>query len=78
MNELAIYKALKEAYETSTQNNNRFLTALLSVPWDDIFEADGEHYFSKGSFFFTTPSLDPFAMRDKPTAVFSDGSTAEF
>lgn len=73
-----IYEALKEAYEASTQDNNRFLTALLSIHWDDAFQADGEHYFSKGAFIFTTPSLDPFAMSGKPSAIFPDGSTSEF
>lgn len=78
MNELMIFETLKTAYDTSTQGGNRFLTALLSLPWDDAFQEDGEHYFSKGAFFFTTPSLDPFKGNGSPLAVFSDGSVIEF
>lgn len=76
--ELNIFMSLKEAYETSTHNVNCFLKALNKIKWDEKFEADGEHYFTKGGFVFTTPSLDPFDMDWKPSAIFSDGSYIEF
>lgn len=78
MNEYHIFEALKEAYETSTQNNNHFLHTLDLMNWDSRFQADGELYFTKGAFLFTTPSLDPFKMDWKPSAIFSDGSMLDF
>lgn len=78
MIEYSIFETLKEAYETSTQNNNRFLSALERMNWDARFQADGEHYFTRGGFVLTTPSLNPFAMDWKPSVIFSDGSMIEF
>ena len=80
MNELEVFYKLKEAYEASTPNNNRFGAVLNSLSWDDKFIADGEHYFIKGSFIFTTPSTDPFLIDQnwKPSATFSDRSEISF
>lgn len=78
MTEFRLYEALLEAYETSTQNNNQFLKALNLISWDKNFQADGEHYFVRGGFVVTTPSLDPFDMDWKPSIIFSDGSYIEF
>lgn len=71
---------LKEAYEVSTLNNNQFERALNSIEWDATFFADGEHYFVKDGFTFTTPSLNPFDITKdwKPSAIFADGSMIEF
>lgn len=77
--EYNIFEYLKEAYGASTQANNRFKAALNRIRWDKTFFADGEYYFVKGGFCFTTQVLDPFAMEDwKPSAIFSDGSYIEF
>ena len=76
--ELRIFEKLKEAYETSTKACNRFEKALKSIKWDKQFYADGEHYFCLGKFTFTTPSLDPFNMDWKPSALFTDKSYIEF
>ena len=73
-----IFKKLENAYGASTQNCNRFLKAINSIHWDEKFQADGEYYFVKGNFTFTTPSLDPFKMDWKPSAIFNDGSFIEF
>lgn len=53
--EFKIFETIKEAFETSTHNNNRFLKALKSVKWEAEFTADGEFYFCLGSLTFTTP-----------------------
>ena len=80
MTELTIFNNLKEAYETSTHNFNRFEKAISSIAWDEKFEADGEFYFCLGAFTFTTPSLDPFKITRNwvPSAIFSDGSSIYF
>ncbi len=78
--ELNIFETLKEAFEISTLSNNRFLSALNSISWDCTFFADDEHYFCKGGFTFTTPSLDPFDITRNwmPAAFFTDGSFIQF
>lgn len=78
--ELHLFETLKNAFETSTLSNNRFLSALNSASWDKTFYADEEHYFCKGGFCFTTPSLNPFEITRNwmPSAMFSDGSCIEF
>lgn len=78
--ELHLFETLKNAFESSTLSNNRFLSALNSASWDKTFYADGEHYFCKGGFCFTTPSLNPFEVTRNwmPSAIFSDGSCIEF
>lgn len=78
--ELHLFETLKNAFESSTLSNNRFLSALNSASWDKTFYADGEHYFCKGGFCFTTPSLNPFEVTRNwmPSAMFSDGSCIEF
>lgn len=73
-----IFSDIKEAYECSTISNNVFKRFVESIKWDSSFFADGEFYFVKGGFTFTTPSLDPFDMDWKPSAMFSDGSVIEF
>lgn len=78
--ELHLFETLRNAFEASTLSNNRFLSALNSASWDKTFYADGEHYFCKGGFCFTTPSLNPFEVTRNwmPSAMFSDGSCIEF
>lgn len=80
MNELQLYNSLKHAWEVSTLSDNAFGRALDSVDWEETFYADGEHYFLKGGFIFTTPVLDPFGDRGdmSPSAVFSDRSMMSF
>lgn len=78
MTTLNIFETIKNAYETSTYNNNRFATILSSIKWDSEFYADGEYYFIKDDMTFTTPSLNPFNMDWKPSAIFNDGSYIEF
>lgn len=77
--EIMIFETIKEAYETSTRNANRFAAALDSIKWDDHFIADGEHYFRKGGLTLVTESLDPFVCAgwNKPSALFADGSYIE-
>lgn len=75
---LNIYENLKEAYETSTHNFNRFADLISRIAWDSEFYADGEYYFIKGDMTFTTPSLNPFKMDWQPSAIFTDGSYLEF
>jgi hypothetical protein len=75
---LNLYYKIKEAYEISTHNTNYFKKALESIKWDNTFFADGEHYFIKADMTFTTPSLDPFNMDWRPSALFEDGSFLEF
>lgn len=74
MTTLNIYYIIKEAFEASTPNCNRFATALDSINWDAKFEADNEFYFVKGDMTITTPSLDPFKMDWEASAIFNDGS----
>ncbi len=74
MTSLNLFYKIKEAYETSTHNNNRFLDLLCKIKWDSTFSEDEEHYFIKGDLIFTTPSFDPFNMKWEPAAIFGDGS----
>lgn len=73
MTSLNLFYNIKEAYEASTHNNNRFEDLLKAVAWDSTFYADEEYYFIKGDMTFTTPSLNPFSMKWQPAAIFSDG-----
>ena len=77
--EIKIFETIKEAYETSTRNDNRFAAALERIKWDDHFVADGEHYFRKGGLTLVVESLDPFVDTgwNRPTAMFADGSCIE-
>lgn len=72
-----IFTAIKEAFETSTHNDNKFARLLNRVKWEDTFQADGEYYFVLGNMTFTTPSLDPFNLSWRPSALFTDGSYIE-
>ena len=74
MTTLNIFENIKEAFEASTHNCNRFMQALNSINWDAQFEADNEYYFIKGDMTITTPSLDPFNMDWEAAAIFNDGS----
>ena len=74
MTTLNLYYNIKEAFETSTHNCNRFADLLNSINWDATFSADGEHYFLKDDLTITTPSFDPFAMKWEASAIFADGS----
>ena len=78
MTELKLFEILKEAYETSTQNYNRFKETIESIKWSDTFEADGELYFCKGKFTLTIENIDPFKEAWKPMVTFSDHSMIEF
>lgn len=71
---LNLYYKIKEAYETSTQNCNRFEQIINGIDWDAKFFEDEEYYFIKGDMTLTTPSLNPFAMKWEATAIFNDGS----
>lgn len=77
---LNLFNTLKEAFETSTQNRNKFKESLDSILWDNAFFADEEYYFIKEGFTFTTPSLNPFDVSSNwmPSAIFADGSYIEF
>lgn len=78
--ELEIFETLKEAFDTSTLNNNRFLEVLNSIKWDAQFTADCEFYFCLGSLTFTTPSLNPFEVTKdwEVCGQFTDGSLLFF
>ena len=76
--EFRLYETLKEAYETTTQNFNRFKEAIEAIKWDSTFEADGETYFVKGGFTLTVENINPFEEEWKPTVFFSDGSVICF
>lgn len=78
MTTLNLFFNIKEAYETSTNNKNHFAELLSSIKWDSEFYADNEYYFIKGDMTLTTPSLNPFNMSWKPSAIFTDGSCIEF
>lgn len=80
MIELKLFETLKASCEDSTPSHNRFAEALNSQEWDSTFYEDGEHYFCRGGFIFSTPSLDPFKITKiwKPSAIFSDGGYLEF
>ena len=78
MTAFTLYETLKEAYETTTQNNNRFLSAISLVKWDDMFYADGEYYFLKGDLTITVEDTNPFKEQWKPTAFFKDGCVLSF
>lgn len=78
MTELKLYETLKEAWETSTQNYNRFEEVINSINWTDTYEADGEMYFCKGKFTLTVENVDPFKEAWKPEVMFSDHSMIEF
>lgn len=73
MTTLNLFNNIKEAYELSTHNNNRFEDMLKAITWDSEFYADEEYYFIKGDMTFTTPSLNPFSMKWEASAMFADG-----
>lgn len=75
---MRLFEELKEAYETSTPNCNRFKKAIEAVKWDNVFQADGETYYCLGGFTLTIENIDPFAQAWKPSVLFSDGSLIEF
>lgn len=74
---LDIFYRIKNAYETSTRNTNRFAAALAAIKWEAEFFEDGEYYYIFKDMVFTTPSLDPFNMSWNPSAIFEDGSFIE-
>lgn len=78
--EFNLFETLKNSFDNSTPANNRFISTINSISWDEKFWADGEHYFCKGGFCFTTPSLNPFNITRNwmPSAMFSDGSCIGF
>ena len=78
MKEFTLFESLKEAYETTTKNCNRFLNKINSIKWDSVFTADGETYFVKDGFTLTVENTNPFEENWKPTGFFSDGSLLEF
>lgn len=78
MNEMKLFETLKEAYETSTPNCNRFLNEINTVAWDQTFTEDGETYFVKDGFTLTVENVNPFEENWKPMAFFSDKSVVEF
>ena len=70
-----VIDAITEAFETSTHSDNAFKRTIDGIDWDDRFDADGEHYFTRSDLIFTTPALDPFEVtRDWP-AEFTQGTT---
>lgn len=76
---LNLFYELKEAYETSTPSNNRFLAKLNSINWEDKFYVDDEYYFAKGDMLFVVQLLNPFDEKRKPSATFlKEGSIIEF
>ena len=77
MAELELFYKIKEAYETSTKNDNRFSKVLDEIEWSDKFYEDNEYYFVKGSFLFITPSLYPFNMPYKASVIFADGTSKD-
>lgn len=78
MTTFEIYNNIKEAYEASTHNFNKFAATLESIKWDAKFFADEEYYFIKEDLTFTTPSLNPFSMDWEPSAMFADGAYLSF
>ena len=80
MTEIKLFETLKSSYEDSTPNHNRFKEALDAQEWDSTFCEDGEYYFCRDGFIFSTPSLNPFEITRNwlPSAIFSDGSYIEF
>lgn len=80
MSNYETFARLEEAYNKSTQSDNAFARELSQIKWDYTFYADGEHYFVRGKFTFTTPDLDPFGadMEWMPSGMFPDGSIIEF
>lgn len=75
--ELEIFYKIKEAFGASTLSDNKFKKTIQLIKWESQFFADNEHYFCSGGFVFSTPSLDPFNMKYRPSAIFSDGSFIE-
>lgn len=67
MKDLQLYELLKDAYESTTKNYNRFKKVIESTKWDNAFYADGEHYFIKDNFTLTIENIDPFKEAWKPT-----------
>ena len=78
MKEMKLFEVLKEAYETTTKNCNRFLNVINSIHWDSVFNSDGETYFVKGGFTMTVENTNPFEEHWKPAGFFPDGSVVEF
>lgn len=77
---IEIFAKIKEAYYSSTLNNNYFADTLAMITWDSEFYAEDEYYFILDDMTLVTPSLNPFNCNGnlKPRAIFSDGSYLEF
>lgn len=68
---ISLVEKLNNAYNNSTQPNNRFAKAIKSIKWDNVFEADGETYYCKGdNFTLTVENIDPFKQMWKPSIMF--------
>lgn len=64
MTQIAIINTIIDAFESSTHEFNAFKNVIENViHWENVFEADGEMYFThKSGLLLTTPSLDPFEI----------------
>lgn len=78
MSTIELFYELKNAYDVSTHNVNRFLQTIKSIKWEDTFFADDEYYFIKDNMTFITTSLNPFEVERVPEAIFTDGSVVSF
>lgn len=60
----------QEAYETSTEKDNRFRKFVQNYDWDDVrdWEEDGLE-FRKNGFCLCCDGLDPFNMGWKPEVI---------
>lgn len=68
--EITLYEKLKNAYDATTQNYNRFEEAIKSIKWDDVYSADGEMYYEKGDFCLVVENINPFKEKRKPSILF--------
>lgn len=60
MNAMNIHNMLKEAWEASSMNDNRFEAAVRSIKWDSEFSCGDGHYFTVGDYTLHTMDMDPF------------------
>jgi hypothetical protein len=74
-----LYKKLKDAYGNTTHNYNEFERAILSVNWENQFNADGEMYFCIDDCILTVENINPFKEQWSPAfSIMSEGSVLSF
>ena len=79
MNNYDLTEKIKEAYQTTTINNNVFEKFINSINWTKIYKADGEiNYYLKNKLTLSIENINPFKEAWSPSILYEDGSIIIF